>query len=141
MKSKNRTDAQQSLFPVETEQQIKRRKLKEMASRRNEYLETLRKTARHLCYSNAGFPFYRVPNIVTSDDVRECLEINPLPRGHYDPLGSRNLHGAIFSDGHWSLVGFVSSRAKGRHGSLIRAWTLNGYAKETKEEWNKRGQA
>lgn len=122
-----------SLFPSETEAQIGRRKRDEMVKRDPGRVEELRKAARHFIYQNKSIPIYRVPNMVTADDVRRECGIERIRRAlAYWTKETNNMMGSIFLGGNWARLGFVKSTGEGRRGSMISAWTLKEYFETVK---------
>ena len=119
--------AQLSLFGVETEAQVKARKLAELAVRDAEDLERRRKAARYLVYSNNGMAVHRVPNSVCMDDVMEYLELRRVPRNQARFKKGHCINGQVFRGGEWVKIGRVKSRREGRRNNEIALWTLKGY--------------
>ena len=80
------------------------------------FLETVRKWARHYCYSNQGFMTYKVTNCVTADDVRKHFEIPTKANG------DNNIMGSVFRKGFTKTGQFYSSKTEGSHGRPIVIW-------------------
>lgn len=88
------------------------------------HLENCRKKARHYCYTNRGNDKYKHPYSVTSDDVRELMEIETIESGSKFPKAN-NINGRIFWGDDWIFTGeYHTSKAKNSHGNKIKIWQL-----------------
>jgi hypothetical protein len=116
----------------ETETQIKNRKLDAMALARREEIEVMRRFARELVYKNSSMKRHNIPNIVTSEDIRELMNITVEKRNQHFKCRNNYL-GTLFLDKRFVSVGFKPSQTPGSHGRIIKIWTLREYADSVKK--------
>ena len=85
--------------------------------------ERLRKYARHLCHRNIGFLVYGIPNVFTTDDLRERLPMEAL-----ELIGDNRFFGAVVGKRKDFIpVGWKTTRMPGNHGRQIRLFTVPEY--------------
>ncbi len=116
----------------ETEPQIGKRKLDAMALARKEEIEAMRRFARELVYRNRGLKRHGIPNVVTSEDIRELMSITIEKRNQHFKCRNNYL-GTLFLDKRFVSVGFKPSQTPGSHGRIIKIWTLKGFESSVKK--------
>lgn len=125
-------DRQISMFGVESEPQIAKRKLDEMAVARKAELEILRRQARHIAHDPGfGWKYYGVRHAYSAAIHREQHEI--VKRSRFDRRN--NIMGCIPRCDGWVKLGYVASTTKGRHGVPICIWTLKDHEAIARTDW------
>ena len=88
-----------------------------------ELAEKVRKYAHHLVHRNIGLAVYGIPNVFTTDDLRERLPLEVL-----DHIGDNRFFGSVVGNRkQFTPVGWKVTRMPGNHGRQIRLFTTPDY--------------
>jgi len=82
------------------------------------FFERSRKWCRSFCYHNKGFMKYGIRNSITTDDLREYLNLQIKDNG------DNNLMGSVLRRGFKKTGAWYASKAKGSHGRAIIIWQV-----------------